>query len=62
LSTEPAPAKPSSKPLDALVFELVLADGTVVRRRAEDLQLLELEEQIAAATASGLPLPSASQV
>jgi hypothetical protein len=44
------------------VFELVLADGTVVRRRAEDLQLLELEEQIAAATASGLPLPSASQV
>jgi hypothetical protein len=43
------------------VFEILLDDGTIVRRRAGDLERLELEEQTAAAVSTGLPLPTANQ-
>jgi hypothetical protein len=54
-------AKTLTKPLDAIVFVLVLEDGTTVRRRAEDLGVFSLEDQIAIAESRGLLPPTPNQ-
>jgi hypothetical protein len=61
MPTDSDPVKSLTKPLDAIVFVLVLEDGTTVRRRAEDLGVFPLEDQIAIAASRGLLPPTPNQ-